>query len=131
MERANLIAIGIACLFGANVAMAGNDAATTSTSTTKSSTSSTVVQDKAQFSAWDTNHDNYISESEAETAWKRDYNAADANMDGRLDASEFAVAMHPKMAQSSTTTSSTTQRKSESSSDSMGPSAQSSSSRMQ
>ena len=36
----------------------------------------------------------YVSKSEAQTAGMSDYNTADRNADGKLDANEFATAMN-------------------------------------
>jgi len=85
MERANLVAIGVACLLGASAAMA------TEPSSSASSSSSTMSAAKSQFNAADTNHDGYISKSEAQQAGLADYSTADRNGDGKLDANEFAA----------------------------------------
>jgi hypothetical protein len=88
MERANLVAIGVACLLGASAAMA------TEPSSSASSSSSTTSAAKSEFSAADTNHDGYISKSEAQQAGMADYSTADRNGDGKLDANEFATALN-------------------------------------
>ncbi len=89
MERANLIAIGVACLMGASAAMA-----TEPSSSPNSTSSSTMTHDKANFSAMDTDHDGYVSKSEAAHAGVSNYTAADKNGDGRLDSNEVASAMN-------------------------------------
>lgn len=117
MERANLVAIGVACLLGASAAMA------TEPGSSASSSSSTTSADKSAFSAADTNRDGYISKSEAQTAGMSDYSAADRNADGKLDANEFATALNS--AHSSQGMSSSSQ----SASSSMGKSSDSTTSR--
>jgi Ca2+-binding EF-hand superfamily protein len=88
MERANLMAIGVACLIGASAAMATEPSANPN-----SSTSSTMARDKAGFSAMDTDRDGYLSKSEAQQAGIGNYTVADKNGDGRLDSNEVASAM--------------------------------------
>jgi Ca2+-binding EF-hand superfamily protein len=91
MERANLMAIGIACLMGANAAMATDPGS--GSDTTSATTSATMARQKAEFSAMDTDRDGYVSKTEAQQAGLGNFNVADKNGDGRLDSNEVASAM--------------------------------------
>ena len=86
MKKAPWAVVGFGLLLGTSAAFAAES------SSTSSSTSTTITQDKAAFSAADTNHDGYISKTEAQQAGLSDYSVADKNGDGRLDANEFATA---------------------------------------
>jgi len=86
MKKAPWAVVGFGLLLGTSAAFAAES------SSTSSSTSTTITQDKAAFSAADTNHDGYISKTEAQQAGMSDYSVADKNGDGRLDANEFATA---------------------------------------
>ena len=121
MERANGLAIAVALLMSAN-AMAGPSDANSSTS---SATSSTMARDQAEFSAMDTNHDGYVSKSEAQQGKMPDFGNADRNGDGRLDTNEFAMAMDSRSAPGS---SSSTQGRTGSSSSITSPNSSSQSS---
>jgi Ca2+-binding EF-hand superfamily protein len=112
MERGHLLSIGIALLVSAGTAFAAESSSSTTTTTT-------TTREKPAFSAADTNHDGYISRSEAQQAGLTDYSMADKNADGRLDADEFAAvagSTHSSTSSKSSTSSTTSKTPADSSS---------------
>jgi Ca2+-binding EF-hand superfamily protein len=113
MERGHLLSIGIALLVSAGAAFAAESNSSSTTTTT------TTTREKPTFSAADTNHDGYISRSEAQQAGLTDYSMADKNADGRLDADEFAAVASSTHSTTSSKSSTSTMSKTPADSSSM------------
>jgi hypothetical protein len=87
---------------------------------TSAMSSKTMSHDKAVFDALDTNHDGYISQSEAQQGGIPDYSAADLNGDGKLDQNEYSMGAK-NSSDSNSSTSSMSQNHTDSRKSSSGP----------